>query len=190
MIIEHRINTIGELKNVDKSNGIEVDIRYDSSVKDVVLTHDINFTHNNTLNDFLHYYNHALIIFNIKSSLCEEYCIRLMEKFNIKNYLFLDSQIPDIIKYAKLGYGDKFITRISKFETYNKNLVSLASKYIWVDTFGEADISFINQNDNHDYIFVSPELHKKDENIVILKEMIKQKFDVYHVCTDFKNYWT
>jgi hypothetical protein len=37
-IISHRINTIKDLKNVDHSYGIEVDIRYHNN--DIILHHD------------------------------------------------------------------------------------------------------------------------------------------------------
>jgi hypothetical protein len=189
MIIAHRINTTQELRGVNKSYGIEVDVRFDSKIDELVLTHDISFENNCSLIEFLKEFNHALLILNIKSSLCEELSIEIMNRFGIENYLFLDSQIPDIVKFSKIGYGDKFISRISQYESENENLLDLCSKYVWVDTFGELDLSFFNKRNEKEYIFVSPELHKKAYNIAKFRELIESKFHEYHICTDFEQHW-
>jgi len=190
MIINHRINSIEDLENVDSANGVEVDIRFNPSTNQLVLSHDLHFSSGVcSLNDFLNHYHHQLLILNIKSSLCEEPAIKLMQSYGIENYLFLDSQIPDIVKFSKLGYGNKFISRLSNFESLNENLLRICSKYIWVDTFGLLDFPMIEKRPGIEFIFVSPELHKKDYNIGMFRSFIDQNFSVYHICTDFEHMW-
>lgn len=189
MIIAHRINSINELKEIKSEYGIEIDVRYDTTDKCLILSHDIEFKNPCKLSEFIRCANHEMIIFNIKSSQCEELVISLMEKNNIENYYFLDSQIPDIVRLAKKGYGPKFITRISQYETLNKSLFDLCSNYVWVDTFGELEFYFIEKQSNKDYIFVSPELHKKNENIKKFKKVLDEDFFGYSICTDYTSDW-
>ena len=97
IFVAHRINTIEELKKIDKEYGIEIDIR-DYGNK-LILKHDpfININENNEeLEEFLKYYQHRFIILNIKSERIEYKVLELMRKYNITDYFFLDSPFPMI----------------------------------------------------------------------------------------------
>ena len=67
-IIIHRINTISELKTINPTFGVEIDIRTYGS--DLVLSHD-PFKIGDKLEDYLYEYKHGTLIFNIKR---QPYC--------------------------------------------------------------------------------------------------------------------
>jgi hypothetical protein len=184
MIIEHRINSIELLQNVNKEHGIEIDVRWSDKLNKVIITHDYVCTDYVLLEDFLMFYNHKFLIINVKESQCEDKCIEIMKNFNIV-YYFLDSQIPDIIRLYKRGYNN-FIIRFSIFEEY-WNLYK-QFKYIWFDTFGNLEnLDLLNfyEFKNNEFIFTSPELHGKN-NI----EEYRDRADVIkNICTKYPDIW-
>lgn len=192
MIIQHRINSIEELKSTNKDKGIEVDIRWSDKFNKLIITHDLPNRQYLFLEDYLNFYEHKLLILNIKSSLCEEPCIDLMEKFAIKNYYFLDSQIPDIVRHKKNGRNN-FIIRYSNFEYPSQSLLQ-DSKYVWVDTFGSPyfDYSYVTNliYAGYELIFVSPELHKSDKIDALVTSVKGFGFsNMINVCTKISTKW-
>lgn len=185
MIIEHRINTIDKLINVNKNHGIEVDVRWSDKNNNVIITHD--YTNEYVfLKDFLKFYNHKFLILNIKESQCEDKCIEVMKNFINIDYYFLDSQIPDIVRLYRKGY-ENFIIRLSVFEEHIRLYKHF--KYIWLDTFGYANnlnlLDFYEFKEN-EIILTSPELHG-ERNINEYVDKIKNK--VKHICTKYPNIW-
>ncbi|WP_435086301.1 hypothetical protein ACIJYD_00870 [Candidatus Pelagibacter bacterium nBUS_33] len=83
--IAHRINSISKLKKLNPDYGIEIDIRDDK--KDLVVVHD-PFRKGIKLKHYLKYYNHKLIIANIKSERIEDEVIKMFKKFNVNNFFF------------------------------------------------------------------------------------------------------
>ena len=103
-LISHRINTIKDLKNVDYSSGIEIDIRYHNN--DLILHHDpFHHQHNSIekfedlLAEYIKNYK-GTIILNIKTEGIELPCINLMKKYNYKNWFFLDLSMPYFVMYS------------------------------------------------------------------------------------------
>ena len=96
--IAHRINTIKQLKLLDNKYGIEIDIRDDG--KDLIIVHD-PFKEGVKLKKFLKFYNHKIIIANIKSERIEDRVIKVFRENKISNYFFLDTSIPKIIELVK-----------------------------------------------------------------------------------------
>ena len=97
-LIAHRINTIKQLRKLDKKYGIEIDIRDDK--KNLIVVHD-PFKKGILLKSFLKFYKHKILIANIKSERIEDEVIKIFKKNNIKNYFFLDSSFPKIIDLVK-----------------------------------------------------------------------------------------
>ena len=83
-IISHRVNNIKDLKSIDCSHGIEIDIRYHNN--DLILHHDPFHTKEDSLEkfeDLLAEYvkNHkGTVILNIKTEGVEDRCISIMNK--------------------------------------------------------------------------------------------------------------
>ena len=98
IFIAHRINTIKKLNKIPKKFGIEIDLR--DNKKDVELVHD-PFKKGIKLKDFLREFKHKFLILNVKSEGIETKVLKLVKKYNINNYFFLDSSIPQIHKYLK-----------------------------------------------------------------------------------------
>ena len=92
--IAHRINTIAELKNLPSYFGAELDLRDDLNGR-IYIQHN-PFESGDDFEDFLKEYHHGIMILNIKSERIELNCLKLLAKFNIKNYFFLDSTFPMI----------------------------------------------------------------------------------------------
>ena len=131
-IIIHRINSLSKLKNVPKNYGIEIDVR--DFKKDLILSHD-PFKKGDKLDKFLKYYNHGTLIINIKSEYIESKVMRLLKKYQIKKYFFLDSTYPSIInQYQKKDFN--FAIRVSDYESI-KNIYNFKDKikFIWLELF-------------------------------------------------------
>ena len=77
--IAHRINTINQLKQLDKKYGIEIDIR--DNGKNLVVVHD-PLKKGILLKSFLKFYKHRILIANIKSERIEDEVIKLFKKNN------------------------------------------------------------------------------------------------------------
>ena len=131
-IINHRINTIAELKKISFENGIEIDVR-DFGL-DIVLAHD-PFKGGELLEEFIKHYNLSTLIINTKSEGVEFNIIELLEKYNIKDFFFLDSSFAIINEFIAKG-NKKFAVRLSEKESIEtvRNFKGLA-EWVWVDCF-------------------------------------------------------
>lgn len=201
MIFIHRQNDIGRKSNVDvfKFQGIEIDLR--SSPNGIVLTHDrVDYSKCNSyfrLEDVIDKIDKYTVICNIKESGIEEEIINILS--NKVNFLFLDSQLPDIIRLSE-KYKGKFIIRVSDMESINYNLIKLSKpKFIWVDYSKFSNFSVDDYRDfilevdhsiekNIDKILVSPELYSLNY-IDLIKEIIPLKPKNWSVCTKVPSLW-
>ena len=111
----HRINKIDELVKIDNSFGIELDIRDDHKTEKIILSHD-PFIDGENFENFLKYYHHNTLILNIKSERVELECLKLLKKYNINNYFFLDSSFPMIYLLNKEYNNNKIACRFSEYE--------------------------------------------------------------------------
>ena len=98
--IAHRVNTIEEFRKVPKEYGVELDLR--DFGERLILQHD-PFIDGEDFEDYLKFYNHGTMILNIKSERIEIMTLKLLKKYNIKNYFFLDSSFPMIHLLSKEG---------------------------------------------------------------------------------------
>ena len=147
--IAHRVNKIKDLDMISREHGVEIDLR-DFNDK-IILQHD-PFVNGDNFENFLKNYNHGTLILNIKSEQIEFKILDILNKFDIKNYFFLDSSFPMIVKL--IDNGEKNIAiRFSDLEGLDtiQNMENKI-KWIWIDSFKSFPI------DNHNY-----ELIKKNE---------------------------
>ena len=166
----HRINTVYELKNIDKIFGTEIDLRDDHKSGKLILAHD-PFINGEYFEDYLQEYKHNILILNIKSERIEIECLRLLEKYNIHNYFFLDSSFPMIYLLNKDYKNNNNACRFSEYENI-QNFIDNESMYstIWVDCFTKFPLNKENyeliKNENKQICIVSPELQKQPEKII------------------------
>jgi len=188
-VIIHRINSSSKLLTIPKKYGVEIDVR--DYKKELILSHD-PFKNGEQLKNFLKRYNHGTLIVNIKSEFIETKILKLLKRFKIKNYFFLDSSYPAIIKLIKKKYY-KFAIRVSDYESFeNVYKMSPNCKWIWLEIFKKVqlkkkDLEHVKKN-NIKICLVSPELHKKNKDISKLKKFLKKKkIKINAVFTKFNN---
>ena len=191
--IAHRINEIEQLKKIPKNIGVEVDIR--SMNGNLILQHD-PFKMGEFFHDWLKFYEHAIIILNIKEEGLENKIIDLINKFKIKNYFFLDQSFPFLIKSAMAGQK-KSAVRVSEFECINtaKNLANKVN-WVWIDYFTSFPLLRNEVEELKKLGFklclVSPELQGFDPKIQIpkLAEFFhKSNIQLDAICTKSVGIW-
>ena len=188
-IILHRINNI---KNIPHNFGVEVDIH--GWGNDLTIHHDA-FVNGTNFDEWLTHYHNHFIIFNIKEEGIEERVLEKINKFNVKEYFFLDLSFPALVKMAQKGIHNCAF-RVSKYEAI-EGAYSFKSKvkWIWLDVFEGIPIT---KDENlklkligYDICLVSPELHGRDEKeIYEMKDYIhKNEFQIDAVCTKKPELW-
>ena len=187
--IAHRINRIKALKKIPKEYGVELDLR-DFGGR-LVLQHE-PFMDGEDFAEYLKHYDHGTMILNIKSERIEYKVLELVQKYNIKDYFFLDSSFPMIYSLSKSGEKN-IALRFSEFEGID-TILNMKGKidWIWVDCFSKLPIDNENYNllKQHGFKFclVSPELQGQDEKLEEYKKYLNDKnimFDA--VCTKIYN---
>ncbi len=188
-VIIHRVNNSSKLLSIPKKYGVEIDVR-DYKNK-LILSHD-PFIKGETLQKFLKKYNHETLIINIKSEFIEFEIIKLLKKFRIKNYFFLDSSYPAIISLSKKKIK-RFAIRVSDYESFeNVYKIHPNCKWIWLEIFKKVnlkkkDINYIKKN-KIKICLVSPELHNRKKDLLKIKKyLLTKKIKIYAVCTKFNN---
>ena len=80
ILISHRRNLIEELKNTPRKYGVEIDIR--TKGEDLIINHD-PYKSGALLRDWLEFYDHSMLILNVKEDGLEEEILGLLKKINI-----------------------------------------------------------------------------------------------------------
>ena len=202
--INHRINTILQLKEIPKQHGVELDVRYHKN--NLVLHHDPFHHHENnpnTFEDLLKNWCHdGYMIINVKTEGIEEVCINLINKYKIKNWFFLDLSMPYFVKYAEHAVNGKIegfhpnnlAVRFSEREPIEYTL-AFAGKatWVWVDCFTYLPITHKNhtllKKAGFKICLVSPELQK--HSLSRIDEFIKQcqALHIDAICTKRPDLW-
>ena len=192
-IIRHRINTTTELRSISPKYGLEVDIRSDKNK--LILSHD-PFSNGDLLEDWLKWYKHETIILNIKEEGLEEAILKLLKRYKIENYFFLDQSFPFLIKWAN-AKECRCAVRVSEFESVETAL-ALSNKidWVWVDCFTKFPLNYTDykrlKSADFKLCLVSPELQGEDPFLKIppLRNLLNQmeiEFDA--VCTKNPHLW-
>ena len=193
ILISHRRNLIEELKNTPRKYGVEIDIR--TKGEDLIINHD-PCKSGALLRDWLEFYDHSMLILNVKEDGLEEEILGLLKKKNIKNYFFLDQAMPSLIKYSLLG-EKKCAIRISEFESI-ETAYNFAGKldWVWADCFTKYTISRDIVDRLHQMEFmiclVSPELQGRNAEKEIpstLSFLNQNKIKIDAVCTKLPDLW-
>ncbi|GHU39686.1 hypothetical protein FACS1894190_05410 [Spirochaetia bacterium] len=165
--IAHRVNTIADLKELDSSYGVEIDLR-DNLDGRIYLQHD-PFIKGDDFEEYLHAYHHGTMILNIKSERVELKALGLLEKYNINNYFFLDSSFPMIKTLSDRG-NTQCSLRFSEFEGLDTiHTMKGRVSWVWVDCFSLLPLTKDSYNKlkdwNYKICIVSPELQGQEEKI-------------------------
>jgi hypothetical protein len=189
----HRVNTINKLKKTPKYYGIEADLR--DYEKKIILSHD-PFKSGDSFNEFLKVYDHKFLVLNIKSEGIESSILKLLKKFKIKNYFFLDCSFPSLMNIIRKGNKNVSI-RVSDYESFGTlKKIKYSAKWVWIDCFNYIPLSEKNYKLIKKYKYkiclVSPELHgKKINNQNCIKLIKKKRIKIDMICTKekfFKNW--
>ena len=191
-IIIHRINNSKKLRKIPKNYGVEIDVR--DYKENLILNHD-PFKNGEKLENFLKAYKHGTLIINVKSEFIETKVLKLLKRYKIKKYFFLDSSYPVIFDFIKKRIRD-FAIRISDYESIsNAFKIYPKFKWIWLEIFNglylsKKEISFLKKK-NIKVCLVSPELHNKKNFNKVKKWIKRKKIKISAVCTkeEFLNNW-
>lgn len=158
-IILHRVNSIEMLHKTPLHFGVEIDIRSNSNL--LYLHHD-PFSKGESFEEWLKFFEHQTLILNVKEEGLESSILRLMKKYNINDYFFLDQSFPFLRKTAIDGES-RCAVRVSEYEHINtafalKGIVD----WVWLDCFSTFPLNLDEFNQlkasNFKLCFVSPEL--------------------------------
>jgi len=189
------VNTLADIKTVSKQFGVEIDIR--SFGSDLVVTHE-PFEMAETLESWLQFYDHAVLIANVKEEGLEEEVHRMMEAAQVANYFFLDQSFPFLMRSLRQGQGLRSAARVSDVESL-ETLRGLPQQlgWVWLDCF-MGDWSFLPQalETSRKYgiktVIASPELHGRTDETEFnqLLGLVRENFDlVAAVCTKLPDTW-
>jgi len=166
--ISHRRNTILQLQATDKKYGVEVDIR--SSKSELTIHHD-PLCGGDSFEKWISEYRHGTLILNVKEEGLEGSLLKLMDKYEITDFFFLDQSFPFLVKTANSGES-RCAVRVSEFEPC-ESAISLAGKidWVWVDFFSKFPLTTLNyqrlKEANYKLCLVSPELQGRDPTVEI-----------------------
>ena len=192
-IIIHRVSNLKKLIKLPHSYGVEIDVR--NMGKKLIVQHD-PYENGELLEKYLKVYKHGTLILNIKSEQIEFKILKLLKKYKIKNYFFLDSSYPVIIKMIKRKIKN-FAIRVSDFESFdNVFKIKKNARWIWLEIFkkikiSQKQINYLKKN-NLKICLVSPELHNSPQDIKKIKKFLRiNKILINAVCTKsrYKRYW-
>lgn len=189
LIIEHRKNTIEELRNVPKYNGVEIDIR---SYRNRLVLHHEPFYEGTDFEEWLQYYDHAFVILNVKEEGIEKKVQALIDDKGVKDYFYLDLSFPYLIKMMN-SKQKNIAVRFSEYESI-ETCISLAGRlnWVWVDGFTRFpldDKSYQKLSKYFKICLVSPELVGRVDEIKDMQmKSIDMKIDA--VCTKYPERWS
>ena len=188
--IAHRINTLKELKELDTSYGVELDLRDDLNGR-VYISHN-RFEPGEDFEEYLKHYHHGTMILNVKSERIEHKILELLKQYDIQNYFFLDSSFPMIKLLSDLGEHN-IALRFSELEGLDtiRNMAGKA-KWVWVDCFSRLPIDKQSyqelKNMGYQLCMVSPELEGQPEKLSLYREQLSQEGIVMDaVCSKIYN---
>lgn len=189
-IIAHRVNKKSELRELPSQYGVELDLRDDLNGR-IYIQHN-PFEAGEDFEEYLQEYHHGTMILNIKSERIELETLKLLKKYDITKYFFLDSSFPMIKLLTDMG-EDKIALRFSELEGLDtiRNMAGKA-KWVWVDCFTRLPINQKNYAElktlGYNLCMVSPELEGQPERLQEYKEYLEiNHISMDAVCTKVYN---
>jgi hypothetical protein len=181
------------LRSVPSDFGVEVDVR--SYGNRLIVQHD-PFLDGEDLTDWLSAYRHSTLILNVKEEGLEGELIKLMSRYSIDDFFFLDQSFPYIVKWARSGES-RCAVRVSEYESIQTALsMSGLVQWVWLDSFTSflfevRDLIALKES-GFKLCLVSPELQGRDvhsEAISILGRLSGAGSLIDAVCTKCPDVW-
>ncbi len=190
ILIEHRVNTVAQLRQMPTEHGAEIDIRTFGTR--LVLNHQPQ-QDGDSLDDFLGACRHGPLILNVKEDGLEDQILAKVDRLGIANAFFLDITIPTALRLARKA-EKRFAIRFSEFEPleYCLRFAGLA-QWCWVDCFHSLPLDGETAallRKHFKLCLVSPELEGHDPEVRIpefKRQLAGISLDA--VCTDFPQSW-
>ena len=189
LIIRHRVNTVRELAKVPLNCGIEIDLR--SRGRTLILQHEA-FRPGERFEDLLKNYRHSFLIVNTKEDGLEEAAQKLLRRYRISRYFFLDLSFPAMLKLA--GKGERRIAlRFSEYESVESCLaMKNKADWVWVDCFNKMPLDkrhYQLLKKHFKLCIVAPELQGHPEKQTALFRKRLAPFEIDAVCTKHPLLW-
>ncbi|RJQ17485.1 MAG: hypothetical protein C4560_08650 [Nitrospiraceae bacterium] len=192
-VIVHRRNTIDELRSTPARYGVEVDIR---SYGDHLIVHHNPFTDAVDFEEWIKFYDHKILILNIKEEGIEEHVKDIMISHGIKDFFFLDLSFPFLVKMVNSG-EKRVALRFSEYESI-ETVLTFAHKadWVWIDTFSRLplDPQSYALLRKHDFklCLVCPERWNRPDDIRRYKDYLSDKqmyLDAVMATPEFVDLW-
>ena len=187
--IAHRINTVHQLEEIPGHCGVELDLRDRGSR--LILQHE-PFEDGEDFEEYLGRYRHGTMILNIKSERIEHEVQRLLKKYGIGRYFFLDSSFPMIHLLSKAGESN-IALRFSEYEGLDTVMAMKGRvKWVWVDCFqrlpmGRSEYDLLKAA-GFKLCLVSPELQGRAGDIGAYRAYLEENDLVFDaICTKYHN---
>lgn len=193
-LIHHRVNKISEVLKLPAGRGAEIDLRSSvDSLGKLHLSHD-PWIKGDDFEEWLKVFAsqpRETLILNTKEDGLENRVLELLEKCQVKNYFFLDTAMPTLVKHTNQLKNPNFAVRFSQWEPEGlcAKFEGLAS-WLWVDCFG-GDLRLPSEalQKKFKICLVSPELQGASQELI---GKYKSQFQGkgFSVCTKFPELWT
>ena len=188
--IQHRVNTIEQLRGVPPEYGVELDLR--DRGERLILVHD-PFQDGEDFAPYLREYRHGPMILNVKSERIEWRVLDELEAAGtVDDYFFLDCSFPMIRQLVARG-EHRIAVRFSEYEPIEGPL-ALAGQvdWVWVDCFTRLpldDDTYARLSEPFKICIVSPELEGHD--LSRIAEFARQlaPYAIDAVCTKRPDLW-
>ncbi len=186
LIIIHRINSIEKLKIIPPEYGVEIDIR--GWGDKLILNHEPLQT-GDDLEEYLQYFHHAFIIFNIKEAGIEQRVLDLASKYNINDFFLLDVE-PYYIHHATRSGIKNIAVRFSENEPIEGPLVYAGkADWLWIDIPTTLPVNRTNAEHLTKFktCLVCPERWGREQEIpVYIRNLQELNFPLTAVMTSMK----
>ncbi|MDX2147387.1 MAG: phosphatidylinositol-specific phospholipase C/glycerophosphodiester phosphodiesterase family protein [Planctomycetota bacterium] len=189
LFIQHRVNTIEQLKQTPTEFGVEIDLR-DRGDR-LIVVHD-PFSDGEDFERWLDHYHHALVILNVKSERIEHRVLELVKTRGITSYFFLDSSFPMMRLLSKQGENNLAV-RFSEFEPVEGALAMAGqARWAWIDCFTKMPLTestYGRLKPHFKLCAVSPELQGRAPETIASYARELQPFPMDAVCTKRPDLW-
>jgi len=169
--------------------GIEFDLR--SEGKKLILHHD-PFKKGLEFEKLLQKYRHAFMIVNVKSEGLEEPARKLLKKYGVRDYFFLDLSFPALIRLTR-EKEKNIAVRYSEYEPVEQCLALIGKvRWIWIDCFNKMPLSsadYKKLKKHFKLCLVSPELQKYPKSYIAKFKRSLKNFKIDAICTKYPDLW-
>lgn len=191
-IIRHRVNTPTEILSLAPEMGAEVDLRSENG--QIILQHDA-FKTGAAFETFLELWvkgpPRGTLILNPKEDGLETEAVKLLQKWNIERFFFIDLTLPTLVRLSVKEGFRKLAVRVSQYEPLEAAfLFDGRAEWAWLDCFNgvppEPETLDILRS-AFQTCLVSPELHGFPSTHIEKFRGLSAKVDA--VCTKHPEMW-